>query len=90
MKKIGGSINKDEHGQIVVYWRKEKKKPEELDQDNNPKTISVLRYYKVFNVAQCRDIPENVIPEVENNVLSPIEECETVIYWLPCDQAQRE
>lgn len=79
LKKIGGSVNKDEHGQIVVYWRKEKKEPKEGASEDKARTLTLLRYYKVFNIAQCRDIPADLVPEVSNEDIDPIIECEAVI-----------
>jgi antirestriction protein ArdC len=64
LKKIGGSVQQGQHGHIVVFWKNVKKQPEELDEQNNPKMIPMLRYYKVFNVDQCRDIPKELVPEL--------------------------
>ena len=58
LKKIGGSVLQGQHGHIVIFWKQVKKAPEELDDKGKPKMVSMLRYYKVFNVEQCRDIPK--------------------------------
>src|SRR6266852_2479602 len=60
LKKIGGSVNQGQHGHIVVFWKQVKKVPEELDNNGKEKTTLMLRYYKVFNVDQCRDIPKDL------------------------------
>jgi antirestriction protein ArdC len=83
LKKIGGSVNKDEHGHIVVFWKNVAKKPEELGADGKPKTTPMLRYYKVFNIEQCRDIPKDLIPELVNDEEYPILECEGIIATMP-------
>lgn len=83
LKKIGGSVNKDEHGHVVVFWKNVKKQPEELDDENKPKTVPMLRYYKVFNIAQCRDIPTAFIPELITKESDPILECEAVVNCMP-------
>jgi antirestriction protein ArdC len=83
LKKIGGSVNQGQHGHIVVFWKNLKKQPEEADATGNPKMIPMLRYYKVFNIEQCRDIPSNLIPEVFKEETHPIEECEAVIKAMP-------
>ncbi len=83
LKKIGGSVNKDEHGHVVVFWKNVKKQPEELDKEGKHKTVPMLRYYKVFNVAQCRDILTDFIPELVNQKADPILECEAVINGMP-------
>ncbi len=82
LKKIGGSVNKNEHGHIVVFWKSVKKQPEELDGDK-AKTVPMLRYYKVFNIAQCRDIPKELIPELLTENVDPILECEAIINMMP-------
>lgn len=82
IKTIGASVKKDEKGHIVVFWKNVKKHPEELDEKENPKLVPMLRYYKVFNIAQCRDIPEGLIPEkVQPNLdFNPIHECEAILH----------
>lgn len=79
LKKVGGSVNKDQHGHIVVFWKNVKKQPEELGTDGHPKTVPMLRYYKVFNIEQCRDIPQEILPELVMDDIDPIHECEAVI-----------
>lgn len=83
LKKVGGSVNKDEHGHVVVFWKNVKKQQEELDTDGNAKTVPMLRYYKVFNIAQCRDIPKDLIPVLLKEELEPMEECEAIIKTMP-------
>jgi len=86
LKKIGGSVKQGEHGHIVVFW-KTLKKGEDLEQKDKSqqKTISLLRYYKVFNIAQCREIPEQMLPKPvsEQKEFDPILECEPVISLMP-------
>jgi len=81
LKKIGGSVNKDEHGHIVVFWKKTKEETAEDGQQSKPKTM--LRYYKVFNISQCRDIPGALIPELVNLDVKPVLECEAIISTMP-------
>jgi antirestriction protein ArdC len=82
IKTIGGSVNKDEKGHIVVFWKNVKKQPEEPDENNQPKMIPMLRYYKVFNIAQCRDIPAGLLPEKlqPNDDCNPLHECEAILH----------
>ena len=79
LKKIGGSVNQGQHGHIVVFWKNVKKQPEELDKEQNPKMIPMLRYYKVFNIDQCRDIPLGAIPQLVKDEFEPIEYCDSII-----------
>src|ERR1043165_1346982 len=85
LKKIGGSVKKEEKGQVVIFWKNVKKQPEELDEKGQPKTIAVLRYYKVFNVAKCREIPSELFPESTqpNENFNPIQECESIVHNMP-------
>jgi len=83
LKKIGGSVNQGQHGHIVVFWKNVKKQPEELDKEGTPKTAPMLRYYKVFNIDQCRDVPQGMIPELIKEDVDPIRECEAVINMMP-------
>jgi len=77
IKSIGGSVNKGETGHIVVFWKPVQKKAEE----DKEKHVPILRYYKVFNISQTRDIPEHLIPVVDTSVapLDPIMECEAIL-----------
>lgn len=85
IKSLGGSVNKDEKGQMVVFWKNTIKKPEELDKEGKAKTVPMLRYYKVFNIAQCRDIPVELIPVVDEShePVDPILECEAILNAAP-------
>lgn len=83
LKKIGGSVNQGQHGHIVVFWKQVKKVPEELDENHQPKTTPMLRYYKVFNVEQCRDIPKDLVPELAKHEVDGLLECEGIINTMP-------
>lgn len=84
IKKLGGSVKQGEHGHIVIYWKQppknESPKPEETTaQPRSP----ILRYYKVFNVSQCRDIPGDLIEPLEKSELLPVVHCEAIITGMP-------
>lgn len=79
LKKIGGSVNQGQHGHIVVFWKNVQKQPEELSTNQKPKLVPLLRYYKVFNVEQCRDIPKEMIPELFKEDVDHIAECDSII-----------
>lgn len=83
LKKVGASVNQGQHGHIVVFWKQVKKQPEELDSTGKAKTTPMLRYYKVFNIEQCRDIPKDLIPELIKDDVDPILECEAVVNAMP-------
>jgi len=84
VKALGGSINQGEHGHIVVFWKQTKKEPEELNEKGEPKTIRTLRYYKVFNVAQCRALPQSLQEQLSgtHNAV-PIITCEEIANNMP-------
>lgn len=80
IKSIGGSVNKGEKGHIVVFWKPAQKKGEE-QADDKQKFVPMLRYYKVFNIDQCRDIPESLIPvvDIDAKEIHPLLECEAIV-----------
>lgn len=82
LKKIGGSVNQGEHGHVVIYWKKPVKR-EGASEDERDEKPPILRYYKVFNIAQCRDLPENVVGPIERKEHDPLLECEAVIGGMP-------
>jgi antirestriction protein ArdC len=81
LKTIGGSVKRGEKGQFVVFT---KMVEEEVEKDGKKETKkrSMLRYYKVFNIGQCRDIPDAFIPKdkYEN---TEIADCTAVIDCMP-------
>lgn len=82
LKKMGGSVKQGEHGHIVIYWKKPKNKETDQKEDEK-KIVPILRYYKVFNISQCRDIPENLVEPLSELDLDPILECESIITGMP-------
>lgn len=77
IKDIGATLKKGEKSCPVVFWTwLEPKEDEPTDSKGKP----MLRYYTVFNIAQCDGIPESMIPQLEterNN--DPIEICEQIV-----------
>lgn len=63
LKKVGGSVNKGEHGHIVAFWKMVPKEEPRMVHEKE-KHIPMLRYYKVFNISQCRDLPEDLRAKV--------------------------
>jgi antirestriction protein ArdC len=82
LKEIGGSVRKGEKGSFVVFQSKKEDTIEE-DGELKVKVKFLLRYYKVFNVGQCTDLPpkyESLIDEIINE---PIVSCESVVEGMP-------
>jgi len=78
---LGGNVRKGEKGTPVIFWKLYDR--EDPESDNGILTVPVLRYYTVFNVQQCEDIP---IPEPEGSTWAehdPIEAAEAVILAMP-------
>jgi antirestriction protein ArdC len=75
LKAVGGSVNKGQRAHLVVFWKplvRQKTSPE-----------FVLKYYKVFNVAQCRDIPQYLFDPPLHTGYDPLVECEHIIEHMP-------
>jgi antirestriction protein ArdC len=78
LKKIGGSVKQGEHGHIVIFWKILPKK-DDTEHNGNLKQIPLLRYYKVFNINQCRDVPEELVEPLGAKEHNPIMECEAIL-----------
>jgi len=75
LKAIGGSVRKGQRSHLVIFW-----KP--LARQGRA-TEFILRYYKVFNVAQCRDIPKSLFEPSLHVAYEPVIECEYIIEHMP-------
>lgn len=74
-KALGGFVSRGQRGSLVIYWNLIKSRDKATGE---VETIPLLRYYNVFNVAQCEGLrlPELVKPTP--SVHSPIEACEAI------------
>lgn len=77
VKDLGGSVKKGEKAHLVILWLW----MEEKDEDGEGKPIKrpQLRYYYVFNIAQCVDIPSRTTPLPIPQPFDSIERCEAII-----------
>ncbi|MEO6476722.1 zincin-like metallopeptidase domain-containing protein [Luteolibacter sp.] len=84
-KELGGTVRKGERSSIVVLWKTTV--PEKYA--TNPQACPaserkwLIRYYRVFNVAQVDGLPPQALPEIPDNDLSPIEACEAIVAGMP-------
>lgn len=78
LKEVGGSVKKGEKATLVVYWNFVEKKEEGEEETTEKKRRSYLRYYLVYNIAQCTGIDDRV-PPFEQTVHQPITACEQLI-----------
>lgn len=82
LKAVGGSVRKGETGHVVVFWKKlPQEKPTKGEDQESPKTV--LRYYKVFNIAQCDHLPEVFNTPYPPHTISLIGACEEIIEQMP-------
>ena len=58
--ELGGSVRKGEHGTKVYFVKKLIVKDRDGEEDDT-RTIPMMREYTVFNVAQCEGLPERVL-----------------------------
>jgi len=77
LKTISASVKKGEKGTLVIF-----RKMVEQEVDKNGKTSiesrSVLRYYKVFNIDQCTDIPSAFLTS-DGNKNEPMQEYARIV-----------
>lgn len=75
-KEKGGAVRKGEKSSLVVFW----KQMEVEDKDTGePTTIPVLRYYRVFNVAQCENIEAPDVEAYEPLNFTPIQAAQRIV-----------
>ena len=79
--KLGGTVRKGEKGVPVVYWCWFEKKAGTLT--SKPERVPVLKYYTVFNVAQCEGIEVPKLEAKPLNTVEAIEDCEKVFGNMP-------
>lgn len=80
IKTIGGSVIKGEKGHLVIFTKMVE--TEERTKNDKPKLKPFLRYYKVFNVEQCKDLPIEFMPK-ENESHTNILFCDEVVEKMP-------
>ena len=79
-KLLGGNVRKGEKSHLVVFWKRiEVENKETQKMEFKP----FLRYYLVFNIAQCDNIPPEKIPDLQVNQNDPILACEEILYDMP-------
>ena len=90
VQSIGGTIKKGEKSEIIIYWLMPERQQGESDEDFAKRKPKV-QYHRVFNIAQCKDIPPVFIPEPYKRFNRPIDHCEEIIQRMPnCPQIIHE
>ena len=85
---LGGNVKKHEKGTPVVFWNW----LNHTDDEGNEKNIPFMRYYTVYNIAQCENIGESKIPTIPaiHKDFDHIAECEAIIANMPdCPEIQQ-
>ena len=81
-RTLGGCVRKHEKACPVVFW-----KWLDVDDDrasSKQKRVPMLRYYHVFNVAQCDGLDDHVPPILEEeHDVDPIAEAEYIVRGMP-------
>jgi antirestriction protein ArdC len=81
LKALGGTVKTGEKGHLVVFWLPAQK--QEQGNQSNTETAPVLRYYMVYNIAQCEGISDLFnIPDSPYPV-STIGACDEIIEMMP-------
>lgn len=84
--QLGGAVRKGEKGFPVVFWKwpdRDKAGDNPGGDDRGKARGPILRYYTVFNVAQCDGIDDPDAAEPPTRAFSPIAACEQVIADMP-------
>ena len=85
-KDLGGNVRKGERGNMIVFtevkaeMQKDKDGTPQNDEDGNPiyRRFFISRYYTVFNIAQCENLPESIYTKESFDTL-PIKSGEDII-----------
>jgi antirestriction protein ArdC len=79
---LGGNVKKGEKGCPVIFWKTGTYTKEDATGTDQTETSFLLRYYTVFNVAQCdgldRHLPA-VVPTITGPEVSPIDSAERLV-----------
>lgn len=80
--ELGGQVRAGEKGCPVVFWKM--LQGEEINvKTGKPELIPLLRYYTVFNVAQCDGLEGKLPALPEGKQHEPIKEAEAVVASMP-------
>ena len=81
-RTAGGSIQKGEKAAPVVFWKWLTAEREDDAGNKKTKEIPFLRYYSVFNVAQCEGL---TLPPLEVDAMppKPVEAAEAILAGMP-------
>jgi antirestriction protein ArdC len=81
------SLEKGARSLPIVFWKwpEPERNPDgsfvQMDEEKKPKPV--LRYYSVFNISQCKNIPDKLIPPLDTRANNPIEDCSKIVENMP-------
>lgn len=79
---LGGNVKKGEKGTPIIFWKTGTYQKEGTDGTSHDETSFLLRYYTVFNVAQCEGIDAHLpalSPEPVTPTIATIDKAEQVV-----------
>jgi antirestriction protein ArdC len=82
-EKSGGKVKKGEKAHLVVFWKWFEKEFEAEDEETEVRKIPMLRYYHVFNIAQCVGLPYQQYHVQQPQQVAPIRICKQIIHNMP-------
>ena len=77
--ELGASVKKGEKGHLVIFWKYLQKSEE--TETSKPKAL--LRYYYVFNISQCDNLPEVLSVPFDQHDICRIGACDEIIERMP-------
>ena len=78
-QSIGGRVRSGERAHLVVLW----KWIDDTEHGARPRKTPMLRYYQVFNISQCADMPEWYMPSPDISKNDPLGLCEAIVESMP-------
>jgi antirestriction protein ArdC len=69
--EVGGNVRKGERGSKVYFVKQLQVHDKGADDETETRLVPMLREYTVFNVAQCENLPENIITGKPMRVRNP-------------------
>lgn len=78
-RKKGGRVRKGEKAHIVVFWKWFEREFANDDEETELLKIPMLRYYYVFNIAQCDGLPYQQDYIQQPQQIAPVRICEQIV-----------
>ena len=83
LQERGGSVRRGEKGHLLVFWKRMQQEESHEREGTLVTRRSLLRYYYVFNVAQCDGLPEITGTPEPAHAVSPLNTCEAIVEGMP-------